>query len=270
MPLLHQMTQENYTLITGASTGIGKAFARECASRGMNLLLVALPENMLEETEEEIKTIYPVKVISYGIDLTDTLAVGHLYEYCVQQNIQVNVLINNAGVGAGGRFEKLPSPVYLNMIRLNVQALTLMTYHFLPMLKEQSSAFVLNMSSMEATLPLPYKSVYTGTKNYIFAFSLALREELARSDVRVSVLCPGPVLTNPDGLKRMNSHGKRAKLVMLMPDTVAKIGVEGMLRGKGVIVPGKINWSIVKLMKLFPTRIKMKILERLFRVYRDH
>lgn len=264
------MTKENYTLITGASTGIGKAFALECASRGMNLLLVALPETVLEETKEEIKTKYPIEVISYGIDLTDPLAVASLYQYCVQQNIQVNALINNAGIGAGGRFENLPSPVYLNMIGLNVQALTLMTYHFLPMLKEQPLTFILNMSSMEATLPLPYKSVYTGTKNYIFAFSLALREELARSGVRVSVLCPGPVLTNPDGLKRMNSHGKRAKWVMLMPDAVAKIGVEGMVRGKGVIVPGKLNWSIVKLMKLFPTQLKMKILERLFRVYRDH
>jgi short-subunit dehydrogenase len=264
------MNNGKYTLITGASMGIGKAFALECASRGMNLLLVALPETILEETRDEIRRCYRVAVISYGVDLTDPLAAGLLYEYCVQQNIQVNILINNAGVGAGGRFENLSSPLYLNMIRLNVQALTLMTYHLLPMLKEQPAAFILNMSSMEATLPLPYKSVYTGTKNYIFAFSLALREELVRSKVSVSVLCPGPVLTNPDGLKRMNSHGRRAKLVMLMPEAVAKIGIEGLLRGKGVIVPGKLNWGIVKLMKLFPTRIKMRILERIFRVYRDH
>src|SRR5690606_16560821 len=96
------------------------------------------------------------------------------------------------------------------------------------------------------------------------AFSLALREELAQSNVNVSVLCPGPVLTNPEGLKRMNAHGNRAKLVMLMPETVARIGVKNALKGRGVIVPGKINWSIVKLMKLFPTHLKMKILERLF------
>lgn len=264
------MSNKKYALITGSSMGIGKAFAIECASRGMNLLLVALPDVRLEETKQQISACFPVAVISYGLDLVDPGAIKELYEYCVQQNIQVNVLINNAGIGAGGRFENLPRSLYLNMIRLNVQALTLMTHQFLPMLKEQPAAFILNMSSMEATLPLPYKSVYTGTKNYIFAFSLALREELARSTVSVSVLCPGPVLTNPEGLKRMNSHGNRAKLVMLMPDAVARIGVEGMMRGKGVMVPGKINWSIVKLMKLFPTQMKMKILERLFRVYRDH
>ena len=123
---------------------------------------------------------------------------------------------------------------------------------------------------MEATLPLPYKSVYTGTKNFIYAFSLALREELAHSSIKVAVLCPGPVLTNPDGLKRMNAHGKRAKMVMLMPADVARIAIEKLLKGTGVIVPGKINWTIVKIMKLFPTNFKMKILERVFRVYRDH
>jgi len=250
--------------------GIGKAFAFESASRGMNLLLVALPEPVLEETKKQIGERYPVDVIAYGADLTDPLAIGLLYDYCIDHNIQVDVLINNAGVGAGGRFENIPSPIYLKMINLNVQAFTMVTYHFLPMLRQQSSAFILNMSSMEATLPLPYKAVYTGTKNYIFAFSLALREELAQSNVKVSVLCPGPVLTNPDGLKRMNAHGNRARLVMLMPEIVAKIGIDNLLKGKGVIVPGKINWSIVKLMKLFPTRLKMRILERLFRVYSKH
>lgn len=264
------MVTNRYTLITGASKGIGKAFAFECASRGMNLLLVALPEAILEETKEQIIALHRVDVITYPVDLTDSSAIGLLYGYCVEQNIQVDILINNAGIGAGGRFENIPRPVYLNMINLNVQALTLVTYHFLPMLKQQPVAYVLNMSSMEATLPLPYKSVYTGTKNYIFSFSLALREELSQSRVKVSVLCPGPVLTNPEGLKRMNAHGDRAKLVMLMPEAVARIGMENLLKGKGVVVPGKINWSIVKLMKLLPTRLKMKILERLFRVYREH
>lgn len=122
---------------------------------------------------------------------------------------------------------------------------------------------------MEATLPLPYKSVYTGTKSFIYSFSLALREELAGSRVSVSVLCPGPVLTNAEGLKRIEAHGKRARMVMLMPEEVAKTALSQLLKGKAVIVPGKINLAIVKCMKLFPTGLKMKLLERVFRVYRD-
>jgi len=264
------MKNNKFTLITGASMGIGRAFAFECASRGMNLLLVALPEAALEETKRQIAEQYLVEVITYGVDLTSPAAVQELFNYCLKQEITINLLINNAGMGVGGRFENVPEKIYLSMLALNNQALMLMTYHFLPMLKQQPSAYILNMSSMEATLPLPYKSVYTGTKNFIYAFSLALREELAHSNVKVSVLCPGPVLTNPDGLKRMNAHGKRAKMVMLMPADVARIAIEDLLKGRGVIVPGKINWTIVKIMKLFPTKVKMKILERVFRVYRDH
>ena len=264
------MKSKNFTLVTGASRGIGRAFAFECASRGMNLLLVALPEAALEETKKEIKEQFPVDVIAYGVDLTEPAAVQSLYNECLRQKIVVNILINNAGMGAGGRFENISDQVYLPMLKLNNQALTLMTFHFLPMLKEQAAAFILNMSSMEATLPLPYKCVYTGTKSFVYSFSLALREELASSNVKVSVLCPGPVLTNPEGLKRMSAHGNRAKMVMLMPEEVAKIGLRNLLKGRGVIVPGRINWGIVKLMKLFPTSLKMKLLERVFRVYRDH
>lgn len=261
---------KNYTLITGASMGIGRAFAFECASRGMNLLLVALQEPRLKETKEDVCAKYPVEVLTYGTDLTEPSAVTALFQYCLQQNIKVNILINNVGMGAGGRFENISPDFYLQMLNLNNQVMTMMTYYFLPMLKEGPSGYILNMSSMEATLPLPYKSVYTGTKNFIYAFSLALREELARSNVKVSVVCPGPVLTNPDGLKRINSHGKRAELIMLMPEEVAKIGIKSLLKGKGVIVPGKVSWTIVKLMKFCPTSLKMKMLERVFRVYRDH
>lgn len=264
------MKDKKYTLITGASMGIGRAFAFECASRGMDLLLIALPEAALEETKKQIKEQFSVDVIAYGVDLTDPTAVETLYNYCLEQKIVINILINNAGIGAGGRFENISHQLYLNMLNLNIQALTLMTYYFLPMLKQQASAFILNMSSMEATLPLPYKGVYTGTKSFIYSFSLALREELADSNVKVSVLCPGPVLTNPEGLKRMSAHGNRAKMVMLMPAEVAKIGIKNLLKGNGVIVPGKINWTIVKFMKFCPTSLKMKMLERVFRVYRDH
>lgn len=172
------MQSKKYTLITGASMGIGRAFAFECASRGMNLFLIALPDAKLEETKKQIHERYSVEVITYGIDLTRSDAAQILYDLCIEKNISINMLINNAGIGAGGRFENIPHPVYLNMLHLNVQALTLMTYYFLPMLKQQKAAYILNMSSMEATLPLPYKTVYTGTKNYIYVFSLALREEL--------------------------------------------------------------------------------------------
>ncbi|WP_194778261.1 SDR family NAD(P)-dependent oxidoreductase [Pararhodonellum marinum] len=264
------MANKQYTLITGASMGIGKAFAFECAARGQDILLVALPEALLKTTQQQIKARYPVEVNIYGTDLTQPTAIEDLYQHCIQNNFYIHILINNVGMGMGGRFENISPEIYRTMLNLNTQVMTMMTYYFLPMLKTSPKAYILNMSSMEATLPLPYKSVYTGTKNYIYAFSLALREELATMGIQVAVLCPGPVLTNEEGLKRMSAHGKRAKWVMLMPEEVAKIGIDNLMKGKGVIVPGKINWTIVKLMKLFPTSVKMKLLERIFRVYESH
>ncbi len=264
------MEVKKFTLITGASKGIGRAFAFECASRGMHLLLVALPDDGLEETKNEIQLLFKVEIIILTIDLRDIGAIQSLYNYCVSKDIKVNMLINNAGLGTSGRFEYLPQQVYLDMLHLNIRALTLLTHSFLPMLKENTPAYILNMSSMEANFPLPYKSVYTGTKNFVYAFSLALREELAPDNVNVSVLCPGPVLTNADGLQRINSMGSRAKMIMLMPEEVAKIGISKLIKGHGRVLPGKINWGLTKVTKALPTNLKMKLLEKLFRTYRDN
>ena len=146
------------------------------------------------------------------------------------------------------------------MVRLNNEALVAMTYLFLPELKKHDKAHLLCSSSMGATLRLPYKAVYTGTKNFIYAFSLALREELRPSTVRVSILCPGPVLTNPDGLKRIQSQGNKGQILMSMPDMVARIAIKNMLKGKAIIIPGWLPWTIVKTFKLMPTLWKMRIL----------
>ncbi len=259
---------KNYVLITGASQGIGRAMAQECAQRGLNLLLVALDEPALYSLSEEIRGQYGVLTDSLGIDLTEEDAPERVYAWSKQQNYRVNALINNAGFGRGGLFEKIDLREYNNMMRLNNQALVGLTYHFLPDLQQLPWARIMNMSSMEATLPLPYKSVYTGTKNFIYTFSLALREELKTTNIRVSAVCPGPTLTNEDGLKRIKAQGKRAQLLLMMPEQVAPIAIEGMLRGQAVIIPGYFNKTIMRLMSLVPTPLKMSILERIFRRYK--
>lgn len=250
--------------------GIGKAYAMACASKDMNLILVALPDDQLNEVQNEILSSWQVKVFIFPIDLTEEHAVSRLFNFCNENNLGVNLLINNAGMGTGGRFENLSLEKQLKIIDLNNKVLVLMCHYFLPLLQKQEKAYILNMSSMEANLPLPYKAVYTGSKNFVYAFSLALREELRRSSVSLSVVCPGPVVTNAEGMQRIEAHGKRAKLVVLMPDEVASISLKGLFSGKTVIIPGKFNWFLVKLMRLFPTATKMRLLERLFRVYSSH
>jgi hypothetical protein len=259
-----------YTLITGASQGIGKAFALECARRGMNLFLVALPDANLAGVENLIRSKYGVDVISFGIDLTHPDAPRKVYEFALDNYIQVNFLINNAGFGTSGLFETTSMEVNYRMIMLNTHAMVGLTRYFIRDLKKNGRSFILNVSSMEATLPLPYKAVYTGTKSFIYSFTLALREELRNDGISVSVVCPGSVVTNKEGLKRIQSHGSRAKLLVKMPDFIAARTIAAVLKGKVEIVPGFIPRLLVILGKGFPTLLKMRILEKIFRVYKVH
>ena len=257
-----------YTLITGACKGIGKALAYECASRKMNVLLVSNDSTCLFDVCDDIRATTGVDSHGLFIDLMEEGAAEKVHQWVTKNNFDVNMLINNVGVGRGGTFASMALKDIQHMMMLNNKVMVEMTYHFLPALMRNSQAYILSLSSLEARLPLPYKAIYTGTKNFVYAFSLAIAQELKFSNVRVSVLCPGPVLTNPDGLSRINAHGRRSKLLMMYPEQVASIAIRAMLKGKQVIVPGFLNAIFFKLGSVLPVGMKMNILERLFRVYK--
>ena len=257
-----------YTLITGASNGIGKAMAEYCAKKGWNVLLVALDEPRLYDTRDNIQETYQVKIDCLGIDLTEENAVDQIMDWLKQNAYSVDKLINNAGFGRNGFFYKIDERVHLNMIKLNNEVLVRLTYALIPQLLKLPKAYLLNMSSIEANMPLPYKAVYTGTKNFVYAFTLSLKEETKDTNLSVSVLCPGPTATNEDSLKRIKTQGRKARVLMMYPEDVAKSAIEGMLRGKQVIVPGWTNQFLNRIMYVLPTKTKMNILERMFRSYR--
>lgn len=260
---------EYHTLITGASLGIGRAMAFECARRGFNLFLVALPGPDLENTASEINKAFPVKIITYEIDLTLENAPEKVFRFALDNKIRVNILINNAGFGINGLFERSPLQTDYRMILLNNLAMVGLTHYFIPELRKCGNAHIMNMSSMEATLPLPYKAVYTGTKNFIYSFSLAIYEELKRDHIRVSILCPGPVITNEEGLRRYYAQGWKARLIINMPERIARIAIPAMLKGRTIIIPGFMPWLLTKILNFVPELLKMRILERIFRVYKD-
>lgn len=263
-------TTNFFALITGASHGIGKAFCHVLAKKGHNLFIIALPDKLLQTVENELKATYNVKVISLGLDLTQENAAHSIYNFAEENKIRINLLINNAGLGTGGQFVNSQTELNSHIMKLNNQAMVEITHKFLPALIKDAPSYILNMSSMEATLPLPYKSVYTATKNFIYSFSLALREELKPHKVIVSVVCPGAVLTNEDGLKRIKSMGWRARMLLKMPEDIAEIAVEQMFKGRRVIIPGIFPLFIIRIMHFLPISIKMNILEKVFRNYRDH
>lgn len=259
-----------YTLITGACKGIGKALAYECASRNMNVLLISNDHDCLNQVCDDIRITKNVESHCFFIDLMEEGAPEKVYHWVKENNFEVNVLINNVGLGKGGTFSSMSMKDIQNMMLLNNKVMVEITYHLLEELQKHKDAYILSLSSLEARLPLPYKAIYTATKNFVYAFSLAIAQELKFTNIKVSVLCPGPVLTNTEGLNRINAHGSRSKLLMMYPDEVARIAITGMLKGKHVIVPGFLNAIFFKLGSILPVRMKMNILERLFRVYKTN
>jgi short-subunit dehydrogenase len=257
-----------WAVVTGGSHGIGRALALECVSRGIGVAIVALPNQDLDHIADELAQHPRAHFRTLGCNLVEPGAVERVLNWLAREQITPTYLINNAGFGRGGLFEHTAWKEYHVMMQLNNQVMVDLTYALLPQLK-QTKGGILNMSSMEATLPLPYKTVYTGTKAFVYNLSLALREEFRYYDIDVSVLCPGPVITNEDGLKRVAAMGNLAKVLVTMPEDIAPEAIRGMLSGKDVIRPGLLVKVLVRVGFLFPRRFKLRMLEKLFSKYRQ-
>jgi hypothetical protein len=259
-----QEKETKYALITGGSMGIGRAIAEELAQKKINLLLVALEEPMLYQTADELRQQHQIDVQTLGINLVDEDGPQRVFDWCQENNYAVNILVNNAGFGRGGLMHAFQVSEYYTMMALNNRAVVGLTYLFLPELERHEKAYILIMSSMEAVLPLPYKAVYAGTKNFLFGYALALREEVAGNNISVTVICPGPTVTNESGMKRIKANPSN-KILVTMPEEVAKAGIKGMFRQKNIVVPGLLQSIFFNLGKHLPYRIKMKLLERISR-----
>ncbi|MCC6726515.1 MAG: SDR family NAD(P)-dependent oxidoreductase [Saprospiraceae bacterium] len=230
---------KQYALITGASQGLGKAFAFDLASRRINLLLVALPGEGLPAFAEQLKQ-HDVEVHHFETDLSLR---ENLYALAddLNRRFQVFMLVNNAGKGGTTRFEMAPLEYLNGIIELNILATVQLTRLLLPNLKRQGKAFILNVSSMAAFSPIAYKSVYPASKAFIRHFSLGLREELRAFNIVVSVVYPGPMKTNADVTQRIESQGFKGRIGLFSPAAIAKLGIEGLLAGRANIVPGLAN-----------------------------
>jgi short-subunit dehydrogenase len=253
-----------YTLITGASSGIGRAFAGNCASRKMHLVLVALPESGLEAYGEELRVQHGVEVHTLSIDLTRPNAPGLIFEECRRRRWHVNMLINNAGLGNVGAFENADFAGIQYMMALNMNALTGLTHLFLDQIKASGNGFILNVGSMGSFFPIPYKSIYCATKSFVYSFSRSLYFELEQHQVMVSCLCPGPTATNGQVLETNRRLGWRVRYLTLTASQVADIAIEEMLDRKFLIVPGWTNKLTIWLGKISPNALLLRYLGKAF------
>ncbi|MBS1611231.1 MAG: SDR family oxidoreductase [Bacteroidetes bacterium] len=244
-----------YTLITGASKGIGKAFAYECAAKGMNLLLVARSESLLSKLAEELSAKYKIAVDWHVADLLDHNAHKKVFGWVAEKGYNVNMLINNAGMGLYGEFSKVDLEDHLKVMHLNMDSLIRMAHEFLTTTDANQKRYLLNTSSSGAYQPVPYMSIYGASKSFVLSFSYALRYELLKKNVHVTALCPGGTETEFFTPAKMEKVVEKNASFMMKPDEVARVGLAGVLANKAAVIPGFINKLSALSVRFAPTDV---------------
>ncbi|HEY6977202.1 MAG TPA: SDR family oxidoreductase [Chitinophagaceae bacterium] len=249
-----------YALITGASKGIGKAIAEELAKRKINVLLLARSEDLLKEFAKYLFETYAVQAYYFTADLSEINTPKKIFDWCNTHHFPVSILINNAGYGLSGRLEKYSLPEHIGVMHVNMIAAVELIYLFLPQLKEQPKAYIMNIASSASHQAVPGLNIYAATKTFILSFSRGLRYELKHTNVSVTAVCPGA--TNTDFISRANiksTHAiELAKKFSMQPEKVAAIAVNGMFENKTEVIPGLINKLNKFLVWLLPKSLSEK------------
>jgi len=245
-------------LITGASAGIGREFARQLASRARTLVLIARREQRLNELREELQNRSAQLSIQVRVvDLSDKSQIDELVRWLQENKIDIDFLINNAGIGDQGPFATI-EPGRLNaMIQINITALTLFTRKLLPQMISQKRGAILNVSSSAGFLPIPGMAVYAASKAYVNCFSEALRAELRGTGVRVTALCPGPVHTEfGDVAKRAGSEPERGpESVYVSVEKTVRDALAAVEADRPLVIPGFVMKIAMFLVRITPMSI---------------
>ena len=254
-----------YALITGGSSGIGKALAIELASRGYDIAIVALPNTGQEQVRQEIKSAYNVKFKSLELNILEKGAISQISAWVISEQMNLQILVNNAGIGYAAEFDTLEGSFISTVIDLNIKATTLLSHAMIPFLKKRRQSYILNLSSAAAFYSMPYKSVYAASKRYVLDFSSALREELSSFNIGVTAVCPAGVITSPEIKERIKAAGYMARISALEPSQVAKESVNAMIQRKAKVIPGKMAKLISCVRFIIPPRIQRKIIAKNFK-----
>lgn len=227
--------------ITGATGGLGKAFAAECACRGWDLFLTDIALPALEILAEGLSNAYGVKVLYYPCDLTDTLSRRSLFEHIHSAGHRFSGIINVAGLDFEGRFlDRTPEQIH-TLIGVNVEANLEITRRLLEYRDISSTFRIINVASLAAFYPMPLKGMYSASKRFLLNFSLALREELRPMNCSVTVLCPAGMPTNASCIRSIDAQGLAGKITTKNVGYVASVTLDKALQGKMICIPGIIN-----------------------------
>jgi uncharacterized protein len=253
-------------LITGASGGIGKAFAEELAARNNNLVLVARSGEKLDQLASELQAKHNIKVDVIVRDLTEAGSTADVFNFTQDKGITIDTLINNAGFGDYGEFAERDGERLVKIVQLNVLALVDLTHKYLPLMQQRRSGNVINVSSIAAFQPIPYMSVYAASKAFVLSLSEALWAENREFGIRVLCVCPGPIDTNffteakfPEAIAAKNTQ-------ITKPEIVVRDTLQGLERGESVVISGGLTSHLIpKLSRFVPRKTLVSVLEKQFK-----
>lgn len=246
-------------LITGASSGIGLELAKEFAAQKDNLILIARSKAKLEEMAKALTSKYGVNVQVLAIDLSEMNSAQKVFDYCQQNNLKVDYLINNAGFGDFGLFAESNWEKQLQMINLNITTLTHLTHLFLPAMIKNKYGRIMNVASTAAFQPGPTMSVYYATKAFVLHFSEAIANELEGSGVTVTALCPGATESGFQSAAAMEESKLVKGKKLPTSAAVAAYGYGAMMQGKKVAIHGMMNYLMANSVRFAPRGMVLKM-----------
>lgn len=246
-------------LVTGASSGIGEAFACELARQGASLVITARSEEKLQKLAADISSRYNVKVHVITGDLSREETALYIFDQTRQRGITINILVNNAGMGKWANFLDQPVEVYEEMLELNVTSLVKLTHLFLSEMVKKGQGGIINVASTGAFQPCPYIAVYCASKAFVLSFSEALYGEFYSKGITITALCPGNTDTGFQSVANANTQGMSSH----RPDTVAKQGVDAFLKRSNLQIVGAGNYLQTFLPRFLPRKRIILIVEKM-------
>jgi uncharacterized protein len=250
-----------WALITGASAGIGVAFAKELATGGTNLVLTARRKDRLEELARGLAANYRINTEVIAADLADANAPEQIFAFTKEKNIEIELLINNAGFGQYGEFHSIEKRRLLDMVQVNCSAVVLLTHLFLPQMIQRKRGDVLILASTASFQAVPYISTYAATKAFDLLFAEGLAEEMKPYGIRVCALCPGSTESEFAVVAGQEKFKRNAETA----EKVARTGLKALAAGKSYVISGLGNYFGAHGERLVPRRFVTKIAGSMFK-----
>ncbi len=251
--------QHKTALITGASSGIGEAFAEQLAQQQCNLVIVARRLDRLDSLKAKLEQQHGIKVTVISSDLAQPSASASIYQQLKTLGIDVDILINNAGIGHHGAFLDVPAAQHLSMLAINIHALTELTHLFASDMKARGQGgAILLVASIAAFTPIPQFATYAASKAYVLSLGQALNKELKNDHIGVTVLAPGGVAAEFMAASGQHIDDWRTKAIMTA-EAVARESLDALAKGKAVIVPGILNKASSLFLAHAPNAVTMTL-----------